>query len=80
MRVKVHQVRAALEYISKMYSVGVDSTMELTIQEDDPGDGKICSTFTMRVVSKELSNSLDIELFDEAENRPPNSVYTKRLS
>jgi hypothetical protein len=79
MKVRVYDLKMALDYIYKMYSVGADSAATLTIQEDDPGDGKICDILSVQIGSKDGTTSLSIEMYGDNENRPPTSVYTKKL-
>lgn len=79
MRVKIKDLQRSINHICNSYNITEDSIMELSIREDNPGEGQICEIATMTVSAKDGSSGLIVEVFNAGENRPARSVQTKFL-
>lgn len=79
MKFKINDLQMALNAICKQYKVGLDSSMDLALQEDNPGEGKISDILTINVVGSDGKTGLMVEVYGYSENRPPRSVYTRLL-
>jgi hypothetical protein len=80
MKIRLHELKIAIENIEKTFVCDENSSVVITIQEDDPGEGKICSIVKLHVENIHKNMFLDIEIFDRNENRPVSAVLVKELT
>jgi hypothetical protein len=79
MRIRIKDIGKALARIRRSFDIGEEAAMTVTLQEDDPGNGKIGDILTFVVDSVSGAN-LTIEVFAKSENRPPSAIYVEKLT